>query len=157
MRVRLLLRVAAAAGTVCLAAGAGGLGCEAPTSPAPAHALRVDPLPSYAEWWQEDEACSGLRGDFQNLDWYVVPADSDGGFWCADGPDNTCAGEWVGPHAIYLAGPNRMYPQGYAADEWTVRHEMLHDLVGRPGHPSVFDDCRLASRTPSGVFGLGKH
>lgn len=157
VRVRLLLRVLAATGTATLVGGAGvvGGGCEVST--APVNGRRVTAPASYALWWQADEACSGLTGALDDVDWYVVPADSDGGFWCEDGPDHTCAGEWVAPHAIYLAGPNRTYPDGYAVDEWTVRHEMLHDLVGRPGHPPVFDDCRLASRTPSGVYGLGQH
>ena len=114
----------AVAGAACLVAGAGLVsgGCE--VSSAPVNARRVTPLATYTDWWQADEACSGLTGDFKNIDWYVVPADSDGGFWCQDGPDHTCAGEWVAPHAIYLAGPNRTYPEGYAVDEWTVRHEI---------------------------------
>ena len=151
--VSLSLSVAAAA-AACIMAGAASVGCEVPV--APENAYRVAALPSYATWWTEDVECSGLTGDLQDVEWYVVPADSDGGFWCEDGPDHTCAGEWVAPHSIYLAGPNKSYPQGYAADEWTVRHEMLHELVGRPGHPRVFDDCHLASRTPSGVYGLGR-
>ena len=144
-----------AAAAACVVAGAAGVasaGCEVPL--APENAVRMTALSSYATWWSDDQACSGLTGDLQDIEWYVVPADSAGGFWCEDGPDHACAGEWVAPHSIYLAGPNRTYPQGYSADEWTVRHEMLHDLVGRAGHPPVFDQCHLASRTPSGVYGI---
>ena len=154
--VPLCLSVATAA-AACMMAGAAGVasvGCRVPV--APGNAARVVAPPGYAAWWSEDLQCSGLSGDLQKVEWYEVPAESDGGFWCEDGPDHTCAGEWVEPHAIYLAGPSRTYPQGYAADEWTVRHEMLHDLVGAPGHPRVFDDCRLASRTPDGVYGLSR-
>jgi len=154
---RWLARLVAAAGMAALAGGTGvaGAGCAVSTAPVDAH--RVAPLATYAAWWADVEACSGLAGDVARVEWFVVPADSDGGFWCEDGPDHTCAGEWVAPHAIYLAGPNRTYPQGYAVDEWTVKHEMLHDLVGHSGHPLEFDECRLASRTPSGVYGLGRH
>jgi hypothetical protein len=156
VRVRLLVRLAAAASTAWVAGGIGvaGAGCEISSAPVNAH--RVAAPPSYATWWHETEECSGLTGDLQRVDWFVVPADSDGGFWCADGPDYTCAGEWVAPHSIYLAGPSRTYPVGYVADEWTVKHEMLHDLVGRPGHPTPFADCHLESRTPDGVNGLGR-
>jgi hypothetical protein len=155
VRVRWLARLVAAAGTAGVVGGTGitGTGCEVPS--APSNARQMAALPTYASWWHEAQECSGLTGDLQQVDWFVVPADGDGGFWCEDGPDHTCAGEWVAPHAIYLAGPGKAYPQGYAVDEWTVKHEMLHDLVGQPGHPDVFDECHLASRTPDGVFGLG--
>ena len=157
MRARWAARFLAAAGLIWVTAGTGlaGAGCE--VSVAPLDARRAEALPNYATWWRETEACSGLAGDLQRVAWFTVPADSDGGFWCEDGPDHACAGQWVAPHAIYLAGPSKRYPQGYSVDEWTVKHEMLHDLVGQPGHPSVFDDCRLASRTPAGVYGLGRH
>jgi hypothetical protein len=153
-RVVSMGRKVATAAAACIVAGAAGVGCRVPV--APGNAVRVAAPPSYAAWWSEDLQCSGLTGDLRQVEWYVVPAERDGGFWCADGPDHTCAGEWVAPNSVYLAGPSRTYPDGYAADEWTVRHEMLHDLVGQPGHPPVFDDCRLASRTPDGVYGLGR-
>jgi len=154
----LVARLAAGAAATWLVAAAGvaGAGCEVATAP-PANARLLAPLPSYQAWWSEVEACSGLTGDEQRVAWYEVPADpDDGGFYCADGPDHTCAGEWAEPHSIYFAGPSTSFPKGYFSDEWTVKHEMLHDLVGRPGHPQVFDDCHLASRTPSGVYGLSR-
>jgi len=120
----------------------------------PTDAVRAAAQPDYAAWWSEVEACSALHGDLDLIEWFTVPADSVGGFWCADGPGQECAGEWYAPHTIYLAGPSRYYPDGYGADEWTVKHEMLHDLVGRPGHPRVFDDCGLKSRTPEGWYGI---
>lgn len=154
MRVRKRARLLAAAGTGWVVVGLLVAGaCE--QSLAPVNARPASALSSYDAWWRETEACSGLNGDLQRVEWFTVPADSDGGFWCEDGPDHTCAGEWMAPHSIFLAGPSPGYPEGYAADEWTVKHEMLHDLVGVPGHPASFDDCRLASRTPDGVYGLG--
>jgi hypothetical protein len=157
-RFRLVRRWAPALGAVLIAAASGAAvsGCRVATAP-PSGARPLDPLPSYAVWWQDVEACSRLTGDVARVDWYQVPADvADGGFACADGPGGRCAGEWAEPHAIYLAGPSPENPAGYAADEWTVKHEMLHDLVGRPGHPEQFDYCHLASRSPAGVYGLGR-
>lgn len=145
-------RVAAA---TLAAALLGATACRDATAPLPQGSWRVAASESYTVWWQEVESCSGLTGDLARIAWHEVPADSAyGGFWCEDAPDNECAGEWVSPHDIYLAGPSALMPEGYVADAWTVKHEMLHDLVGRPGHPQVFADCRLDSRTPAGVFGL---
>jgi len=154
MRVRGSAACAIAAG-VALLAGALPAGCRDVLFPA--NAQPASALPVYATWWHQVEACSGLTGDLGLVAWYTVPADSVGCFWCEDGPDESCAGEWVAPHAIYLAGPSRFFPQGYGADEWTVKHEMLHDLVGHAGHPRVFNVCGLASRTPAGWYGIGNH
>jgi hypothetical protein len=154
----LVARVAPVLGAAWFAAASGAAvsGCEVATAP-PSGARPLNVLPGYATWWSEVEACSRLTGDLRRVDFYQVPPDStDGGFSCPDGPGGRCAGEWAEPHDVYLAGPSPVYPTGYAADEWTVKHEMLHDLVGRPGHPQQFDYCHLASRSPSGVYGLGR-
>jgi hypothetical protein len=37
-------------------------------------------------------------------------------------------GRWNNDHHIYIAS-------AYLKHELVVRHEMLHDLLGRPGHP----------------------
>ncbi len=145
-----VLRAAILAAAMLVAAPA----CKVATAP-PADARPMAPLPSYRAWWSDVEGCARLTGDLGRVDWYVVPADpTAGGFYCEDGPDHVCAGEWAEPHSIYLAGPSPAYPTGYASDEWTVKHEMLHDLVGRPGHPQEFDYCHLAARSPSGVYGI---
>jgi len=47
-------------------------------------------------------------------------------FACSSGQ---CAGHWRKDHHIFLAGD-------WATDEMVVRHEMLHDLIGLPGHPA---------------------
>ena len=141
------------AGSLAAAAGLAAPACEVVTAP-PANAQRMEALPDYATWWTEVEACSRLSGDFASIEWYEVPADpDDGGFFCKDAAGESCAGEWSEPHSIYLAGPSAVYPSGYVADEWTVKHEMLHDLVGRPGHPEQFDYCHLRTRSPTGVSG----
>jgi len=82
----------------------------------------MTPPAEYREWWAKTEACSGLSGDFDQVQWSGVPGD---GFKCSTG---TCAGHWEPDHHIYLA-------QDWTTNEMVVRHEMLHDLLQRPGHP----------------------
>jgi hypothetical protein len=96
----------------------------------------MSPPAVYREWWGKTEACSGLSGDFDRIQWSVVPGY---GFECASG---TCAGHWEPGHHIYLAGD-------WTMNEMVVRHEMLHDLLGRPGHPDppFGDPCPLTWAT----------
>jgi hypothetical protein len=77
----------------------------------------------YRIWWDKTEACSGLSGDFDRVEWLVVPGH---GFTCSSGQ---CAGHWESDHRIFIASD-------WTRNEMVVRHEMLHDLLGRPGHPS---------------------
>ena len=125
--------------------GLAALGCEVPTAPAPGATLA--PPAVFDQWWQEVEQCSGVTGAIDRVSWYVVPcAAGEAGFKCDVTPDGLCAGEWRAPHEISLAGPNRFFPEGYADDEWTVKHEMLHDLLGTPDHPEAFRTCHLLLR-----------
>ena len=88
----------------------------------PAGDTPLKPPSLYREWWARTEACSGRTGDFDRVSWFVV----DGpGFAC---PGGVCAGHWESTHRIFLAGD-------YRQNELVVRHEMLHELLGRPGHP----------------------
>jgi hypothetical protein len=90
----------------------------------PAGDAPMDPPPVYREWWAKTEACSGLTGDFDRIEWLMVPGPS---FPCSSG---RCAGHWERDgHQIYIAGD-------WTRHEMVVRHEMLHDLLGRNGHPS---------------------
>jgi hypothetical protein len=82
----------------------------------------MTPPAVYRQWWAKTEACSGLSGDFDRVQWSVIPGY---GFKCSSG---TCAGHWEPDHKIYLA-------QDWTTNEMVVRHEMLHDLVGHRGHP----------------------
>jgi hypothetical protein len=107
------------------------LGCANPVAPfvPPADAVPFTPPDSlYAAWWQLDEACSGLSGDWHRITWFTVPdtaiATPKGDFW----------GVWLAPHSIYLVAT-------HTADSALVRHEMLHDLLQRGDHPAVFDVC----------------
>jgi hypothetical protein len=82
----------------------------------------LDPPPLYREWWAKTEVCSGLKGNFDRVRWSVVEGRS---FSCSSGQ---CAGHWRTDHQIFLASD-------WVMDEMVVRHEMLHDLLNRTGHP----------------------
>ncbi len=90
----------------------------------------------FREWWAATEACSGLSRPFERIDWYVVPGES---FAC---PSGTCAGRWQASGEIFIA-------EAYWHHEMVVRHEMLHALIGRPGHPPEYFEqkCRLTWAT----------
>jgi hypothetical protein len=102
--------------------------CTTPTEPRfPDDALPLDLQPQFALWWQMTKACSGLPGDLGAVDWYVqpdvetlhVPGDHDGmygGYW------------WAIGNRILLT-------EKAVTDGLLVRHEMLHALIGRAGHP----------------------
>lgn len=102
-----------------LTAGLTLLGCD---RFAPEDAVAFTPPASYRTWWEKTEACSGVRGSFDRVRWFLVPGD---GFAC---PGGRCAGRWETNHTIYVA-------EGWRDHEMVVRHEMLHDLIGHGGHP----------------------
>jgi hypothetical protein len=77
---------------------------------------------AYRVWWERTEACSERTGSFEAVEWLIVPGD---GFDC---PSGKCAGRWE-PGRIYIAG-------AFVNDEMVVRHEMLHALLDRGGHPN---------------------
>lgn len=103
----------------------------------------LEPPPIYREWWAKTEACSGLTGEFDRIEWLVVPGYS---FACSSGE---CAGHWRRGHLIYLAEEWKM-------SEMVVRHEMLHDLMNRGGHPDppFGEGCPLTWETWPGGAGL---
>lgn len=139
------LGAAAAARVVAAVLVVVGASCEVPT--APAGSQPISPLPVYTVWWQQVEQCSGLSGDLGRVDWYVMPCEAgESGFQCEATPDGLCGGEWLPPHTIVLGGPNNVLPGGYADDEFTVKHEMLHDLTGNAEHPDLFKNCHLSLR-----------
>lgn len=90
----------------------------------------------YRSWHEKTEDCSGLSGQFTELKWYVVPGVST--FPTARGPQVGLWAEERGQHRIVLAG-------NYAEHEMVVRHEILHALLDRSGHPPEYfvERCRL--------------
>ena len=89
----------------------------------PEGAIPLAAPPVYREWWARTEACSGLTADFDAIEWSIVPGSK---FPC---PNGTCVGRWEPGHRIYVA-------ETWQHHEMVVRHEMLHDLLRRSGHPN---------------------
>ena len=78
------------------------------------------PPPVYGEWWAETESCSGATGDLAAIDWYLATGISSDAV--------SAFGLWLPPHEIVLV-------RGFEDSRFTVRHEMLHDLLrGDPEH-----------------------
>ncbi|MEZ4457948.1 MAG: hypothetical protein R2882_15585 [Gemmatimonadales bacterium] len=119
----------------------GGCSSLEPTEPAlPAGAQPLSIAAQYAEWFQRTEACSGLKGQFTQIQWLVVP-DADV-FETAAGPK---VGMWEKSGSvarIIIAGH-------YTNHEMVVRHEMLHHLLDREGHPAEYFEsrCKLTWET----------
>jgi hypothetical protein len=110
--------------------------CSGDVSSPVAGAEPFDPPATYSNLWTEVEACSQLTGSMSLVNWYVVPGTTT--FTCEYG---ACRGLWVAPHDIYLSD---VAAHDFFGDNFfTVKHEILHDLVGHAGHPPVFDKCGL--------------
>ena len=88
----------------------------------PEGARPIEPPLAFHQWWLETQACSAIRGRFEELRFYVVPGES---FAC---PSGRCVGRWEPGNQIYLA-------DRWIGHELVVRHEMLHALLGKAGHP----------------------
>lgn len=111
-----------------------GMGClSEPFAPSGAR-----PFVAPAEFglvWAEVAACAQVAGEIARVSWFVVETDASGFFPC---PEHWrgCLGWWAPKHTIYLSRR--------AVDDptrWTVRHEMLHDLMQTGDHPTAFARC----------------
>jgi hypothetical protein len=100
----------------------------------PAGAVTLDPLPDYVSWWSTVERCAGRKADVSRIHWFSIPGRTsfvyhDGqydGYW------------WSEVHWILLAGDK-------VENGMIVRHEMLHDLLGRGDHPPEYFQQRCAN------------
>lgn len=93
------------------------------------------PPTEYYAWWEEIRTCSGGTGSISDVRFLraVEPTYVYGTqFPC--GETELCNGLWEAPHDITLAPAHLDTPR-------LVKHEMLHDLLGVPGHPDVFEEC----------------
>jgi len=105
----------------------------------PSDAWMIPHVPvQYATWWRMTEACSGLHGDFNAVQWYQSGADPI----ALEGKDY--AGYWFGAHDRILISPSHLRDGG------TVRHEMLHALLRGGGHPLEFFEVRCGTVAPCG-------
>lgn len=128
------LRALCAAAAVALSIGCRAEAIVAPPPDLPASAQPLTPLQTYAGWWADVERCAGLTADLSRVQWFVVPnADSFNyrgtyydGYW------------WSRVHWITLADTK-------IENAALVRHEMLHDLLGRGDHPALYFQQRCAT------------
>lgn len=101
------------------------LACESTTAPnVPPTAVAFQAPARYALWWRLTQACSGITGDLAAVSWYVVPNTRRLSY-----QGQQVDAYWIGdPDRIVLADSLRNHGP-------TVRHEMLHVLLHRNGHP----------------------
>ena len=124
-------------GSVALGGLLSGCSSLSPSEPTlPVGATEIAASAEYQAWHAKTEACSGLSGDFSTIKFYVVPGVET--FPTTGGPK---VGEWTSDGAtnrIVLAGNYRNF-------EMVVRHELLHSLLRKEGHPREYfvDRCHL--------------
>lgn len=98
------------------------------------------PPAEYQAWWASTEGCADIRGSFGRIRWYVVPGVST--FATEEGEKVGIRIKTGDDVRIVLAG-------NYVEHEMVVRHEMLHALLNKPGHPVEYfqDRCHLTWET----------
>jgi hypothetical protein len=135
----------------CLAALLGlALACDRATAPeVPQNAVPLAPPERFALWWRLTQACSGITGDYASVSWYVVP--------------NSTTLSWQGKQvdAYWIGNPDRIVlTDAHRDDGPIVRHEMLHALLHRDGHPrdafvtacGGVVECNLACSAEAGGY-----
>ena len=104
---------------------------EGPTLPAAA--VRFDPPERFQVLWAETESCAGKQRPFAAVRWYQVPD-----AWEV----TTYDGRRVA--GFYDLRSDRVVIAGaYMTSDPLIRHEALHAILDRPGHPVEFDRCNL--------------
>lgn len=109
--------------------------CETlgPPDPLPSDARHLVVPAEFEAWWSATESCSELSGRLSRIEWYVVPDANT-----LSTPEGPKAGVWSHSSEgmrIVLAGK-------YVDNELVVRHEMLHALLDREGHPAEYFQTR---------------
>jgi hypothetical protein len=102
------------------------LACDkAATAPeVPASAVPLAVPSQFALWWRLTETCSALTGNFAAVSWYVVPN------------TQTLSFEGKQVDAYWIGNPDRIVLADIRKNDGPiVRHEMLHALLHRNGHP----------------------
>lgn len=132
MRGMLSLTLAMMLASACALPKVGG----APAAPVERN-WAVPTLELYQEWWRKTEQCSGMSGDMAGVTFYAV-----------DSPSGAISLGREVAHGWWIRDGNRIYlPANALAEEWLVRHEMLHALLQRGSHPNdmFVKACHLAS------------
>lgn len=93
----------------------------------------IEPRTVWFEWYQDVEECAEVDGNFTNINWYRAD------YIANSRTQEVHDGLFRPPHDIYLV-------RGRNASEHTVRHEMVHELLGLQdprhthSHPA-FEKC----------------
>lgn len=107
--------------------------CDAPTAPLvefPSRAVPWTAPAQYRLWWTLTEACAGRQGAMSDVQWYLWP----GGPILLDG-------QWYNGY-WWQSGSRILLAEEFVEDGQVVRHEMLHQLLQRDGHPTEYFDER---------------
>lgn len=98
-------------------------GCENPLAPyTPDGAVKFDPPPPFRTYWEDVEKDSGLSGDFDSVQWFVV----EGGPWEYEG--RLVRGGWSKRgNRIFIADTHMQ-------DTRVIFHEILHALLREGDH-----------------------
>jgi hypothetical protein len=90
----------------------------------PSDAERFTPPPVYSTWWNMTQACSGLTGSLDAVTWFRTDQRLR-----SSRTEESIAGYWGSfSNRIVLTTPAML-------DGGSVRHEMLHSLLRKGGHP----------------------
>ncbi|HEV7388474.1 MAG TPA: hypothetical protein VGN73_07685 [Gemmatimonadaceae bacterium] len=117
--------------------------------PLPSDAATFTPPLVYSTWWKMTEACSGLTGSFSAVSWVKT-----GQFLRDENTGDPIVAYWT-------ARSNRIVLTNTAAMAGaSVRHEMLHALYKRGGHPRSYFlgkcagvvDCQGSCITDGGPY-----
>jgi hypothetical protein len=98
-----------------------------------AGAQRFEPHDDYALWWAQIESCSGKEAPLDRVRWYQVPDVNEFEY-----RGELYAGYWWPTHDIVLT-------EWATWDRFTVRHEMLHDLLKTGSHPLEYFETRCGA------------
>lgn len=104
-----------------------------PSAHLPAGAVQIAAPREFAAWFARTERCSGISGQFQQIQWFVVP-----GAETFDTREGRKVGMWEKNGSV-----TRIIVAGrYTQHEMVVSHEILHHLLDREGHPPEFFAAR---------------
>jgi len=94
----------------------------------PTGAVPVKPPIMYRAYFQEVENCSGFTGDFDAIQWYIVPGVD---YFEDDNskPSTQLTGVTILPERIIVIAGNQI------SNAYVVRHELLHVLANTTQHP----------------------
>ncbi len=117
-----------------------GLGACSGTEPTaallPAGAQAIAAPAAYADWYGRTESCSGEAGDYASVRFFVVPGVKS---FQSEFGETVALWRKVGREQFIIVSGD------YLENEMVVRHEMLHALLQREGHPAEYfvTRCRL--------------